>query len=83
MAKDWHNEPGTRLPGGKIDNRAKGEFKLYVYVLDEQGRTITLPAHYMGFDHIPGGHLFVPEVAMDAVSLEIRADGRITHIDND
>jgi nicotinamidase-related amidase len=29
VTKDWHNEPGTKLPDGQIDDRAKEEFGIY------------------------------------------------------
>lgn len=29
VTKDWHNAPGTRLPDGRIDDRAAGEFEIY------------------------------------------------------
>ena len=29
VTQDWHNTPGTVLPDGKIDDRAKDEFEIY------------------------------------------------------
>ena len=49
-------------------------------MIDAQGRSYELEGHYVGFDHLPGGQVFLPEIALEAVFIEVRAGGIITHV---
>ena len=54
---------------------------LSVTVTDEQGRRAQVDAHYLRFDHLPGGYVVLPVSAMDAAELELRVDGITTIVE--